>query len=191
MTTEILSKDDIAPGDIYEDSYGHPCLCVHITEEIQGISLVDGSYPRTENIADHPLKKLSSTEAWEWRLNGPSGKEVPPAFRWWEPKPPECVNPGLHLENLYFFSLYQVEWSQKIQSLLGSIKHEWRKVESTIIDKGQDSKADIRFQVEGQNGNATVHVMAFKSKHDWLIEHLEVQVDDQVLVLLDQGKPVD
>lgn len=191
MTSEIVSKDDIKPGEIYEDSYGHPCVCVHITDEISGISLIDGSYPRTENISEQKLIKLSSTEAWEWRINGPAQKPVAPAFRWWEQKPPECVNPGLHIENLYFFALYQVEWNQKIQEILGSVKHEWHDVQSKIVEDANDGKAELQFSVTGENGTARVKVLAFKSKHDWLIEQLEVDIADQTVVLLEQGKPVD
>jgi hypothetical protein len=48
MPIPIKAYSQIKIGDIYEDCGFHPCLCVKIDEEddeVQGISLVDGSYP--------------------------------------------------------------------------------------------------------------------------------------------------
>jgi hypothetical protein len=45
-----LRKDpEIKPGMIYEDCSFHPVLCteLHDDESVSGISLIDGSYPRT------------------------------------------------------------------------------------------------------------------------------------------------
>jgi hypothetical protein len=50
MAEFIDSPDLIKPGDIYEDSAFHPCLCVSVDVNegiVWGISLIDGSHPRT------------------------------------------------------------------------------------------------------------------------------------------------
>ena len=50
----LTDMDDcFAPGDIYEDVIYHPCLCVGVSveeDELWGISLIDGSYPRNCSI---------------------------------------------------------------------------------------------------------------------------------------------
>ena len=46
----MRSNQIICPGDIYEDSAFHPCLCIEANkDDIWGISLIDGSYPRSED----------------------------------------------------------------------------------------------------------------------------------------------
>ena len=57
-------------GDIYEDSAHHPCLCVEINvpnDEIWGISLVDGSYPRSCSLEHSGVRELTIEEAWRIR----------------------------------------------------------------------------------------------------------------------------
>lgn len=57
-----------APGDIYEDCAEHPCLCIGVSEEddeIWGISLIDGSYPRACSLAHCGVEKLTPQEAWD------------------------------------------------------------------------------------------------------------------------------
>lgn len=52
MPKEITNNIEISPGDIYEDSAYHSCLCLEVNGyEVWGISLVDGSYPRSDDIA--------------------------------------------------------------------------------------------------------------------------------------------
>lgn len=75
-----------APGDLYEDCAHHPCLCVGVSEEddgIWGISLIDGSYPRSCSLNHCGVQKLTVDEAWELkqrhiRCEGADG--------WWEPR---------------------------------------------------------------------------------------------------------
>jgi hypothetical protein len=58
---------EFAPGDIYEDAFYHPCLCVGASmkeDEVWGISLLDGSYPRSCSITYSHPRKLSVAEAW-------------------------------------------------------------------------------------------------------------------------------
>lgn len=55
-----------APGDLYKDSQGHPCVCVGervVDNSIWGISLIDGSHPRSVTL-DRPIRKLSVADAW-------------------------------------------------------------------------------------------------------------------------------
>jgi hypothetical protein len=84
MPLEISKAFEIAPGEIYEDSAYHPCLCVGVEgNEIWGISLIDGSYPRTEELGLSGVRKLTVEEAWSWKLHGPDDEVVPPKNRWW------------------------------------------------------------------------------------------------------------
>ena len=83
-------KSDIKPGDIYEDCFYHPVLCTAIQEdgdEINGISLVDGSYPRACSLEHCGVRKLSIEEALKWKFHGPSdvppNVEFSPEQQWW------------------------------------------------------------------------------------------------------------
>ena len=47
MPTPIEDCSELKPGDFFEDCAYHPCLCFSIGPgTVQGISLVDGSFPR-------------------------------------------------------------------------------------------------------------------------------------------------
>lgn len=84
MPMTITNAVDIAPGDLYEDTFYHPCLCVAIeNKEVTGISLVDGSYPRAADIGVSDVRKLTPAEAWHWRRFGPKDTVVPVDQRWW------------------------------------------------------------------------------------------------------------
>ena len=79
-----ITVADIRPGDIYEDLFCHPCLCVKVENgEVTGISLVDGSYPRAAVIGIGDVRRLTLLEAWHWRRFGPKGTVVPVEQRWW------------------------------------------------------------------------------------------------------------
>ena len=92
MPTEIYSARDISPGEIYEDVFFHPCVCVEITDfEIWGISLIDGSYPRTTDIQNSLPRKLSIKEAWIWKIKGPQDLDersikLEEKYKWWKRK---------------------------------------------------------------------------------------------------------
>lgn len=63
---------DFAPGDIYEDVLYHPCLAMGVSEEddeIWGVSLIDGSYPRCCSLTYSGIRKLSTEEAWYIKQN--------------------------------------------------------------------------------------------------------------------------
>ena len=85
MPTIVVNAADIAAGDLYEDPFYHPCLCIAVeNKEVTGISLVDGSYPRAADIGVSDVRKLTVQEAWHWRRFGPSDRDVPPQHRWWK-----------------------------------------------------------------------------------------------------------
>ena len=83
-------KQDIKPGDLYEDCAYHPVVCVEVDMEndsITGISLVDGSQPRCCSFIHCGVRKLTVEQAWAIRLNGPADHEardkIGAEFRWW------------------------------------------------------------------------------------------------------------
>ena len=90
IVKEALVKLELSIGDIYEDCDYHPCLCVSIDtdlDEISGISLIDGTFPRSCSLVHCGVRKLSVAEAWNIKINGPADREVAEAFdakkRWW------------------------------------------------------------------------------------------------------------
>ncbi|ATE70945.1 hypothetical protein CNO08_05925 [Lysobacter capsici] len=61
-------------GDLYEDVFFHPCLCVGIDDEggfAWGISLIDGSYPRTTDLYMSGIRRLTPEQAWANKMLGP------------------------------------------------------------------------------------------------------------------------
>jgi hypothetical protein len=77
MPTEVRTVDDLKPGDFYEDCAYHPCLCIGTDMGmVEGISLVDGSFPRQCGIPQCGVRKLTFEEAVIWRMHGPP--DVPP-----------------------------------------------------------------------------------------------------------------
>lgn len=87
MPTDIdsESESDIKIGEIYEDAFYHPCLCVGIENGLLlGISLVDGSYDRCTEIHASRPRKLSVEEAWIWRTKGPPDVAIAEERRWWQ-----------------------------------------------------------------------------------------------------------
>ncbi len=85
MPKEINSIEEIHSGDIYEDSAYHPCLCMGTDGyEVWGVSLIDGSYPRCEDIGFSGVRKLTPEEAWIWRTQGPPDADSEITDRWWD-----------------------------------------------------------------------------------------------------------
>ena len=194
MPVEVKNSKDLKPGDLYEDSLKHPCLCVNRTgTEVSGISLIDGSYPRSDDMNHTTLRRLTVEEAWHWRRQGPRDRELSPQQQWWEKKPGYLINPANYLENLYFFALYQVEWNAEVLSRLGSpIRHEWHEIESLIEDKGSVGKATVSFRVFGSERAGRVKVEAHKTPKDWLFDDLTIDIDgeNQTLLLIQNGVDV-
>ena len=80
----------LSVGDIYEDCFFHPVLCMGINyeeDDIWGVSLVDGSYPHSCSLVHCGVRKLTPEEAWDIRMHGPVSEEdrarVSPDKRWW------------------------------------------------------------------------------------------------------------
>lgn len=87
MPKRLESYKQIGPGDFFEDCAYHPCICVSVNaedDEILGISLVDGSYPRACSVKHCGLQLLSLEEVMIWKLNGPAEGDVPKNKRWWK-----------------------------------------------------------------------------------------------------------
>jgi hypothetical protein len=78
----------IAPGEIYEDCAFHPCLCMGSGNgEVWGISLIDGSQPRSCDLRVCGVRILTPEEAWDIKCHGPADADVradyPQDRRWW------------------------------------------------------------------------------------------------------------
>ena len=59
----------VRPGVIYEDGFLHPCLCLGVDEGVAwGISLIDGSYPRSTDIFLGGIRELTMDEVMIWKL---------------------------------------------------------------------------------------------------------------------------
>src|SRR5262245_12615436 len=80
----------LRPGDLFEDCLYHPVLCLGVNyknDEIWGVSLVDGSYPRACSLLHCGVRRLTAKEAWQIKMKGPRDREVrqriAPDRRWW------------------------------------------------------------------------------------------------------------
>ena len=88
MSRLDTSDIKISPGQVYEDCAYHPVLCLGVDEGfVWGISLIDGSQPRSCDLRMCGIRLLSLAEAWEIKQHGPSDIEVRANFRpeqrWW------------------------------------------------------------------------------------------------------------
>ena len=86
----VKAELDLAAGDIYEDCACHPVICIGVdyeTDEIWGVSLIDGSQPRNCSLRHCGIRKLSVEEAWKIKMEGPSEPEYRESMseekRWW------------------------------------------------------------------------------------------------------------
>lgn len=72
MNEETGRPELVVPGDIYEDPFFHPCLCIGVDGGFAwGISLLDGTYPRTTDLYLSGIRRLTIQQAWEWKMKGP------------------------------------------------------------------------------------------------------------------------
>jgi hypothetical protein len=84
MPTVVVNESELAVGDYYENCSYVPCLCIRIrTDEVTGISIVDGSNPHLCSIEFCGVRKLSFAEAMHWKFYGPLDLFVPQDKRWW------------------------------------------------------------------------------------------------------------
>lgn len=84
----------IRVGDIFEDCAFHPVLCLgadYREDDLWGISLIDGTYPRSCSFIHCGVRKLSLEEAWSIKSHGPSdaadAELIDPDRRWWSKDP--------------------------------------------------------------------------------------------------------
>jgi len=89
MPQPITKAGELVPGDLFEDCRFHPCLCIDGNsmddpDGVHGISLVDGT-PTGCSIAHCNLRKLSVSEAVQWKYHGPKDRTT--EDRWWERYP--------------------------------------------------------------------------------------------------------
>jgi len=82
----------IKPGDIYESCSYHPVLCLGVDykgDEIWGVSLIDGSFPRSCSLVHCGVRKLTPKQAWAIKRGGPEDPEeaarISGEARWWRP----------------------------------------------------------------------------------------------------------
>jgi hypothetical protein len=80
----------LRPVDLYEDCSYHPVLCLGVNyreDEIWGVSLVDGSIPRSCSLLHCGVKRLTPKQAWQLKRNGPVSSKIRAQFpaerRWW------------------------------------------------------------------------------------------------------------
>jgi hypothetical protein len=80
----------LAPGDLYEDCAFHPVVCVEVDydlDEISGVSMIDGSHPRSCSLRFCGVRKLTIEEAWRIKRFGPGDDAARDRIsvdkRWW------------------------------------------------------------------------------------------------------------
>jgi len=178
-------KAKFKPGDVYEDMSLHPCLCIGASDEgrdIWGVSLVDGSYPRSCDPQFHGIRKLSLEEAWIWRTKGPQRlaeeARILPEEQWWWPKPLEGINPGHVAEHLFSFSLLFLRNERSVCERLGSLPIGWWESSSQISDHGPTGKANVCYVTRGSAASARVRVAAEKEGRLWPIRRITVEFLD-------------
>lgn len=79
----------LKPGDIYEDCAFYPVLCMgvdYVEDEIWGISLIDGSQPRSCSLLHCSVRKITPEEAWAIKEKEPADPEASERIKekWWK-----------------------------------------------------------------------------------------------------------
>ena len=72
---EGVLMNKIKPGDFYQDCAYHPVLCTasdYKTDDIEGISLIDGSSPRLCSFIKCRPKKITFQQAIKIKFKGPN-----------------------------------------------------------------------------------------------------------------------
>lgn len=162
----------IAPGDYYEDCSYHPCLCVSVDDDgdgISGISLVDGSYPRNCSVVHCGVRNLTLEEVVLWKHKGPHRLSEPwtplPDRQWWWPRPLEGLNPGETLAHLFESSLLFLR--NHARHLLGDPIVGWYATSGSFSEVMAVPSAQIHFEVKGSLCRAGVSVEAIKEGRLW------------------------
>jgi hypothetical protein len=185
----------IAPGDYYEDCSYHPCLCITVDEDgdgLTGISLVDGSYPRSCSFRHCGVRKLTLSEVVLWKQHGPQQLPEPwkplPDKQWWWPKPLEGINPGDTLKHLFESSLLFLRNHAK--GILGNPVIGWYAASGSFSDHTDRPFAQVQYEVNGAPGRARVDVEAAKEGRLWPIQRISVLLDGAESPLVFEGNQV-
>ena len=167
-------------GDIYEDCSFHPCLCVGVDDQgvICGISLIDGSFPRSCDIESCSVRKLTLEEALTWKNKGPQQLDRPwtplPDKQWWWPKPVEGINPVGALEHLFESSLNFLR--NNMRATLGDNIVGWYSAAGSFKDSSPGSFAEATYAIEGSCASGVVRVEAVKEGRLWPIQSISVSL---------------
>ena len=91
--SRAAKKLQLKPGDIYESCSYHPVLCLGVdykSDEVWGISLIDGTYPLSCSLVLCGIRKLTPKLAWQIRMCGPiesdARDQIAKSKRWWNAK---------------------------------------------------------------------------------------------------------
>jgi hypothetical protein len=186
--------DTIKPGDYYEDCSFHPCLCIAADGHggISGISLIDGSFPRTCDIAHCGVRKLTLDEVILWKKKGPQNLDQPwtplPDKQWWWPRPMEGLNPAGVLEFLFESSLNHLR--NFARSALGDEIVGWYAAEGSFKDVGPGSAAEASYEVQGSFARGSVRVEASKEGRLWPIQRILLTVEGRQKPIIFEGDEV-
>jgi hypothetical protein len=184
------------PGDYYEDCLLHPCLCVSVDDDgdgVSGISLVDGSGPRSCSVKLCGIRKLTLEEAVLWKANGPQRLSEPwvplPDKQWWWPRPIEGVNPGECLRHLFDFSLLFLRGHA--EDLLGAPIHAWFMPTGSFNAGVGEAFARVEYEVKAPRvRTAIVRVEARREGRLWPISHISVQPQGSAEPIVFSGEQV-
>ena len=170
-----MHNETILPGDYYEDVFFHPCLCTSTDgESVSGISLIDGSAPRTSDLRLGNIRKLTLDQVMLWKESGPQELDEPwvpwPDRQWWWPKPVEGINPGYFLEHLFSYSLNFLR--NYATETLGHPIVGWYDAAVSINLDSNSAQAQIEYRVNGSKCSAAVRVEAHKEGRMWPISKI-------------------
>lgn len=186
--------ETIKLGDIYEDCSFHPCLCVEVDGQggISGISLVDGSFPRSCELQYCGVRKLTLEEALVWKNKGPQNLEEPwiplPDKQWWWPRPVEGLNPAGALEHLFDSSLNFLR--NKLRTTLGENIVGWYSASGSFNDTGPGSSAEAAYAIKCSSASGVVKVEAVKEGRLWPIQRIIVSLEGHDEPLVFEGEEV-
>ena len=186
--------DTFRPGDYYEDCSFHPCLCIAVDGlgGISGISLIDGSSPRSCDIAHCGVRKLTLDEVMLWKRKGPQNLDHPwtplPDKQWWWPRPVEGLNPAGALEFVFESSLNYLR--NFARSALGDEIVGWYAAAGSFNDAGPGSPAEASYQVRGSAARGSVRVEAVKEGRLWPIQRILLTLEGQDEPVVFEGEEV-
>jgi hypothetical protein len=193
----MARKSKFKPGDLYQDMSLHPCLCIGASvdgRDVWGVSLVDGSYPRSCDPEFQSISKLSLEQAWVWRTKGPQGLaqdvRILPDEQWWWPKPQEGINPGHVAEHLFASSLLFLRNERSVCERFGGVPSGWWEGCSQMSDHGQSGEASASYVTRGPAASARVRVVAEKEGRLWPIQRITVEFPDGCGILEFAGEKV-